>query len=574
MGIRETFEGLFGFKFLRNEPEEQKVSFVAPATDGTIIETTVGGISGGHFGMAFDLEGSYKSENDLITRYRELAMYGEVDSAIQDIVNEAIAEGQQSEIVSLDLSQIEGLPEKVAEKIHAEFETVLEVFDFNQNASEMFRRWYVDGRIYFHLVIDNKDPKAGIAEARYIDSTKLKKLTEVIKENDYRTGTPILGKGEEYFLYSELGTGTGIKISADSVASSTSGMIDYSSGSILSFMHKAIRPANQLRMVEDAVIIYHMSRAPERRAFYIDVGNQPKHKADQYVRELMNQYRNKMVYDAKTGEVKDSKKFLSMMEDFWLPVREGEKGTKIETLAGGSQLAQQLENVEYFRKKLFSSLNIPVSRLDTANAFNTGRTTEITRDEVKFAKFIQSLRRRFGQVLMDALRVQLLLRGVMTVEDWDELHPKIQLVFSKDNHFAELKELSVLDSRLDILQKIDSYAGKFYSKQFIMSNVLGLTDEEITEMNSQMASETAGGEAAAAEGDGAPPPGAGMGGGDMGGMPDMGGMDMGAPEMGDEGSPVDTTPTGEEDTIGQMQPDEAPLTDEEPEEEPTPEFPQ
>ncbi len=483
-----ALEHIFGFKFLRNKPKANIISVIPPQTDGnTVIETSSQNGFMGHSSAAYDMEASYKDENELINRYRSLSLYAEIDSAVQDIVNEAISEDEIGNIVMLDMSRCEDIPIKIQDKIEAEFQHVLDVMQFNESATEYFRRWYVEGRLAFQIVIDSNNPQAGIQDFLPFDATTIKKLNEIRVEKHPETGVDIIVDTSTHFIFRASPDATsGIKMAQDTVLYVSSGVQDSSTGFTLSHLHKAIRPANQLRMLEDANVIYFLSRAPERRIFKIDVGGLPRHKVDEYVRQVMNQYRNKQVYDAKTGEIKDTKQHLSMMEDFFLPVRDGSKGTDITTLPAGTALAQQLESIEFFRKKLFNALNIPVSRLEAGSQYSVGRATEITRDEIKFSKFIEGLRRKFSTLLIDALKVQCIFKGVMTLEDWDIISKQIRVVFAKDNHFAELKELDVIDARLDVLSKLDPYIGKHYSREYVDTHILGLTELEREEMAKQM----------------------------------------------------------------------------------------
>ena len=539
MAIRD----FFGFKFLRNTPKEERVSFAPPMGDGKTVEET-GSAGGAHYTQIFDLDNFYQSEEELIRRYRELSLFAEVDTAIGEIVSEAIAEDEVGDIIALDLSECD-FDDRIKAKIQTEFDTVVSLFDVESNGTAMFRQFYIDGKIYYHPVIDSKNIKAGIKEFRPIDPTKITKINPVEIEKDPRTGVDMITSKEPYFLFNtQEGMSnqmtSGIPIAEDSIIYATSGIQDATTGLILSHLHKAIRPANQLRMLEDANIIYFLARAPMRRMFYVDTGSLPNHKAEQYVKQLMDQYRNKIQYDSTTGEVKDSKNILTMLEDIWLPRRDGNKSTEIETLEGSQGLAQQLESIEYFKKKLYTSLNLPHSRMDQASQFNVGRATEITRDEVKFAKFIDSLRRRFANIFIQSLRIQVLLRGIMTVEDWEAAIPNIKIVFAKDNHFASLKELDVLSTRLDVLDKVKEHIGTRFSASWVDRHVLGFTDEEIAEMRGDILRE----KEDPTEQD---PAGDDMG---MGGF----GGDGGAPEM-DYDTGVDFSPTDQEDTFDHMEPE-------------------
>jgi hypothetical protein len=379
-------------------------------------------------------------------------------------------------------------------KVRDEFDEVLRLLNFDEKGHDIFRRWYVDGRIYFHKVIDPKSPRKGLTEIRYIDPRKIKKVREVTKKRDIKgKGVEMVEATAEWFVYNEKGisaanTNAGLKISADSITYVTSGVIDQTKNMVMGHLHKAIKPTNQLRMIEDAVVIYRIVRAPERRIFYVDVGNLPKVKAESYLRDVMSRYRNKLVYDASTGEVRDDRKHMSMLEDFWLPRREGAKGTEVQTLSGGQNLGE-ISDVEYFQKKLYQSLNVPMSRLDADNGFNMGRAAEITRDELKFTKFVQRLRKRFTQVFNDVLKTQLVLKGIITIEDWAKIKEHIQYTFLKDGYFAELKNAEILRERIGLAQEISPYVGKYYSVEYVRKNILQQTDEDIIEIDRQIAGE-------------------------------------------------------------------------------------
>ena len=385
------------------------------------------------------------------------------------------------------------MPKKIKDRIKEEFDTVLELLNFEQKGHDIFRRWYVDGRLYYHKVIDQKNPKKGIQELRYIEPKRIRKVKEVKKNLKQGTSVELVQKVNEYFLYNHNGLKTGategIKISPDSIAYCPSGLIDQNRGHVLSYLHKAIKPVNQLRMIEDSLVIYRISRAPERRIFYIDVGNLPKIKAEQYLKDVMNRYRNKLVYDASTGEIRDDRNHMSMLEDFWLPRREGGRGTEITTLPGGSNLGE-IDDIEYFKKKLYRSLNVPISRLEAEAGFSLGRSTEITRDELKFTKFVQRLRKKFTPLFTDILKTQLILKGVITIEDWKSMHQHIQYNFLQDGHFAELKKAELLEDRVNALGNIESYIGTFFSKRWVQKNVLNLTDAEIDMMQDEINKES------------------------------------------------------------------------------------
>ena len=482
---------LFGFSITRaKKPQDPKQSFTTPqAEDGT---QTVA--AGGYFGQYLDMEGTARNEQELIRRYREIALHPECDMAIEDIVNEAIVSNELKDAVKLDLGNLDfGL--EIKKKIDNEFKEVLRLMNFNTRGHDLFRRWYVDGRIYYHKIIDRDSPIKGITELRYIDPRKIKKIREIRKKRpDGPTpyGLTVVDEFEEYYIYNEKGvsntTSGGIKIAPDAVAFCPSGIVDQNKNIVLSYLHKAIKPVNQLRMIEDASVIYRIARAPERRIFKIDVGNLPKAKAEQYLRDVMARYRNKLVYDASTGEIKDDRNYMSMLEDFWLPSREGGRGTQIDTLPGGANLGE-IADIEYFRAKLYRSLNVPVSRLESSSGFNLGRSTEITRDELKFTKFVQRLRKKFTEVFNDILRTQLVLKGVIAEEEWHFIRDNILYNFLQDGHFAELKESEMLMERLRLADSMRDYVGKYFSVEFVRKNVLRQTDREIAAIDKQIKKE-------------------------------------------------------------------------------------
>jgi len=452
-------------------------------------------VSSGFYGSYVDIEGVYKTENDLLRRYRQMSLYPECDSAIEDIVNEAIVSDTHDSPIEIELSNLNA-SDGIKKKIREEFKFVCELLDFDKKAHEIFRNWYIDGRLYYNKVIDQKDPHAGIQELRYIDASRMKYIRQIKKgkpgdqiqrlaSQDVQAFPGI----EEYFMYTPQGSTTpyttaggnpakGIKLTRDSITYCTSGLVDRNKGTTLSWLHKAIKPLNQLMMIEDSLVIYRLSRAPERRIFYIDVGNLPKVKAEQYLKEVMSRYRNKLVYDAGTGEVRDDRKFMSMMEDFWLPRREGGRGTEITTLPGGQNLGE-LTDIEYFQKKLYRALGVPESRIASDGGFNLGRSSEILRDELKFAKFVGRLRKRFSNLFNNLLKTQLILTNVITPEDWDSLSDHIQYDFLYDNQFAELKESELMNERLGTLATIEPYIGKYFSSHYVRTKVLRQTDQEI-----------------------------------------------------------------------------------------------
>ena len=482
---------LFGFSITRSKKTaDPKQSFTQPqADDGT---QTIA--AGGYFGQYLDMEGTAKTEQDLIRRYREIALHPECDMAIEDIVNEAVVANELKDAIRLKLDNLK-FGNEVKRKIEDEFVEVLRLMSFNTKGHDIFRRWYVDGRVYYHKVIDRESPRKGITELRYIDPRKIKKVREVRKKRpDGPTphGLSIVDEYEEYYLFNEKGiagtTSGGIKIAPDTIAFVPSGMVDQNKNMILSYLHKAIKPVNQLRMIEDATVIYRIARAPERRIFKIDVGNLPKVKAEAYLRDVMARYRNKLVYDASTGEIRDDRNYMSMLEDFWLPSREGGRGTDITTLPGGQNLGE-ISDIEYFRSKLYRSLNVPASRLEASQGFNLGRSTEITRDELKFTKFVQRLRKKFTELFNDILKTQLILKAVITEEDWHTLRDHIQYNFLQDGHFAELKESEMLLERIRVANEVRDYVGKYYSVEYVRKHILKQTDRDMEDIDNQIKQE-------------------------------------------------------------------------------------
>jgi hypothetical protein len=479
---------LFGFTIARKKQEDQQEnlpSIVSPTQEDGAIEIAPGGA----YGTYVDLEGKAKNEGELVTKYRQMALQPECDSAVQDVVNEAIVVTEDSGPVEIVLDKLD-YPENIKKKIHEEFEAIMKLLDFNNNAYDLFRKWYVDGRLYHHIVIDEKNPRQGIKDLRYIDPRKIRKIKESLKEKDARTGATVFKGMNEYYLYNAGGVNSsnqaqGVKIAKDSISYCHSGLLDERNSMIYSYLHKAIKPLNQLRMLEDAVVIYRLARAPERRVFYIDVGNLPKMKAEQYMRDMMVKHKNKLIYDASTGEVRDDRKFMTMLEDFWLPRREGGRGTEITTLPGGQSLGE-MDDVDYFRRKLYKSLNVPITRMDAENQFNLGRASEITRDELKFNKFVMRLRNRFSILFSDLLEIQLALKGVITRGEWKEMKQDIYYDFQEDNHFTELKETEIMQGRLQILGEVDNFVGKYFSEDWIRKNVLRMTEEEIKDEQKQI----------------------------------------------------------------------------------------
>jgi hypothetical protein len=490
---------LFGFTISRqrdDEEQETQQSFTPPAQEDGALTIT----SAAYYGTYVDLDGTAKNEVELISRYREMAMQPEIESAIDDIVNEAICQDDDGKIIEIVLDNLKQ-PEKIKNAIKGEFQTILRMMNYNNMAQDIFRRFYVDGRLFYHMIIDREKPQEGIKELRYVDPRRLRKVREIKKQKDERTGAEVMKTVNEYYIYndkvvtassSNFGP-VGVRITTDSIVNVVSGLMDSRRAVVLSYLHKAIKPLNQLRMIEDATVIYRISRAPERRIFYIDVGNLPKLKAEQYLRDIMVKYKNKLVYDANTGEVRDDRKFMSMMEDFWLPRREGGKGTEITTLPGGQNLGE-LEDVKYFEKKLYKALCVPISRLNPeTSGFSLGRTGEITRDELKFSKFVDRLRNKFSEVFDQALRVQCVLKGICTSEEWDLFKENIHYDFIKDNNFSELKDAELMTNRLQLLASVDPYTGRYFSQAWIQRNVLRMNDDEIAEMESEMEQEKADG---------------------------------------------------------------------------------
>ena len=497
---------LFGFSIEDNEP-------VSPTTVSPVPPNNEDGVdhylSSGFFGSYVDIEGVFRTEFDLIKRYREMSLHPECDSAIEDIVNEAIVSDTNDSPVEIELSNLNA-SDGIKKKIRQEFKTILELMDFDRKSHEIYRNWYIDGRLYYHKVIDFKNPQEGIKELRYIDAMKMRFVRTTKKKKDNNQRIRVINTNdnpmdyefpeiEEYFIYnpktsypttnpSSMGGHGGIRMTRDSIAYCTSGLVDRNKGATLSYLHKAIKSLNQLRMIEDSLVIYRLSRAPERRIFYIDVGNLPKVKAEQYLRDVMMRYRNKLVYNADTGEIRDDKKYMSMLEDFWLPRREGGRGTEISTLPGGQNLGE-ITDIEYFKKKLYRSLNVPPSRMDGEGGFNLGRSSEILRDEVKFSKFVSRLRKRFSYLFSDMLKTQLILKNICTPEDWEVMSEHIQYDFLYDNHFSELKDAELLNERLTMVQAAEPYVGKYFSQDYLRRKVLRQTDQEIIEQDELIAKE-------------------------------------------------------------------------------------
>ena len=487
---------LFGFEFKKKVEEPASVSFAPKQSDDGAMVVQGGGV----YGTYVDLDGSIRTETELVTRYREMSMHPEIETAIDDIVNEAIVGNPEKEPVEINLDDLDQ-PDRIKNLIAEEFKTVLGLLHFNEYSYDTFRKWYIDGRLYYHVIIDNKNPREGIKELRYLDPKNIRKIREQNKKKT-ENGVPVIQDGAEYYIYSDKGfvkapgattsNAQGIKIAKDSIVNVMSGMTNPNGDLVLSYLHKAIKPLNQLRSLEDSLVIYRISRAPERRIFYIDVGNLPKMKAEQYVRDMMVRFKNKVVYNSDTGEIRDDRKFMTMLEDFWLPRREGGKGTEITTLPGGQNLSQ-IDDIVYFQKKLYKSLNVPIGRLEPETTFNLGRSTEISRDEIKFSKFVERLRMRFSQIFTKILERQLVLKGIVTLEEWPEFARAIRYDYSIDNYFAELKETEILRDRVSMLRDIDDYVGKYYSNEWVRKHVLHQTEEEIKDINTQVDAEKAAG---------------------------------------------------------------------------------
>jgi hypothetical protein len=497
---------LFGYQITKRLSSkrdiEKDIKSFAPKPEEDGVSSTVA--AGGYYGQYVDLDGSASSnDQDLIIKYREAARQPECDSAVSDIVDAVIASRTSGSPCEIDLTELEQ-PDSIKKKIVEEFGNILSLYKFNKNAEQMFRQWYIDGRIYFHIIIDEKSPKRGILEIRPIESTFMKKVKEIQTETDTKTNATIQKVVSEYYIYSEQYSHTGatvtaqsqaggkeisgVKIAKDAVINVTSGLLDASQQRVVSYLHKALKPVNQLRMMEDSLVMYRVARAPERRIFYIDVGNLPKGKAEEYVQSIMSKYRNKLVYDAATGDIKDDRRHMSMLEDFWLPRREGGRGTEITTLPGGENLGQ-IDDIVFFQRKLYKTLNVPISRLDSETSFSLGRSSEITRDEVKFQKFVDRIRKKFSSVLLEALKVQLILKGIIGKDEWEDLASDMAVSFIEDNYFAELKESEILTSRIEMLDLLGENVGKYYSTKWIRNNILKQSDEDIERIDAEIAEE-------------------------------------------------------------------------------------
>lgn len=490
---------LFGFEFKKKTPEQEQdmPSFAPPkdADDGAVVVS-----AGGSFGTYVDLDGSVRSEAELVTKYREMSLQPECDAAIDEIVNESIAIEEEN-VITINLDELK-VADNIKKAITDEFNYCIDLLEFNRYAYEIFRRWYIDGRLYYHVVIDEKNPRAGIQELRYVDPRKIRKVREVQKKRLQGITNPgdatVTKVINEYYIFNDRGfnfgnkmvgpTTTGLKIAKDSILHTVSGLTDNQGTMVLSYLHKAIKPLNQLRTLEDALVIYRLARAPERRIWYIDVGNLPKMKAEQYVRDIMVKHKNRLIYDAQTGDIRDDRKFMTMLEDYWLPRREGGRGTEVTTLPGGQTLGQ-MDDVLYFQKKFLQTLNVPVSRLNSDALFSVGRATEITRDELKFVKLVVRLRQRFSQMFLKLLEKQLILKGVTTLDDWQKFSNNIRFDFAKDNYFAELKDAEINQGRIALAQQYQPIAGQYYSHEWIRKNVLKQTDSDIKEQDAEIAAE-------------------------------------------------------------------------------------
>ena len=475
---------LFGFEIKRQSTEDpKKRPSIVPAQDddGAGYVTA----SGSHYGQYLSMDDDSKDNYQLIMKYRGVGMHPEVDAAIEDIVNESISSNADGQVIDITMDDLK-VSEGIKKQIKDEFDNIVSMLNFNESGHDIFRRWYIDGRVYHHLVVDESNIKQGIQEIRFIDSARMRKIKQVKKKKDPVTGANLIEKVDEYYVYQEKPgqQNSGVKMSLDSVSYVTSGLLDESRKKVLSYLHKSLKPLNQLRMMEDSLVIYRLARAPERRIFYVDVGSLPRGKAEQYMKDIMTRYRNKLVYDAKTGEIKDDRKHQSLLEDFWLPRREGGRGTEITTLPGGENLGQ-IDDIIYFQKRLYRALNVPINRLEQEAQFSLGRSTEISRDELKFQKFIDRLRSRFASLFLGILKTQLILKGVITSDDWNNMKNDITVDFMRDNHFTELKDMEILRERLETLDRVNNYVDQYFSRDWIMKNVLQFSDEDIDQMSQQ-----------------------------------------------------------------------------------------
>lgn len=478
---------LFGFEIKRvtkQNDQDKKLQSIVPKRDddGAGYITA----SGSHYGQYVDMEGNDSKDNQqLILKYRGMAQHPEIDAAVEDIISEAISSSEMEASVEINLDKVEA-PDRIKKTINEEFDNICGMLNWEELGYDMFRSWYVDGRIVHHLVLNESNQKAGIQEIRHIDSSKIRKVREVKYRKDQVTGAKIVDKVEEFYIYQEkAGANQGVKLTSDSISYITSGLLDPSRKKVLSLLHKAIKPLNQLRMMEDSLVIYRLSRAPERRIFYIDVGNLPAGKAEQHMKDIMSRYRNKLVYDASTGEMKDDRKHMSMLEDFWLPRREGGRGTEISTLPGGENLGQ-IDDIIYFQKRLYRALNVPINRLEQEAQFSLGRSTEISRDEVKFQKFIDRLRKRFSHLFLGIMKKQLILKGICTEQDWESWKNDISIDYIRDNHFTELRDTEMLRERLQTMDQISNYIGEFFSREWVMKNVMQFSDDDIKQMQDEL----------------------------------------------------------------------------------------
>ena len=487
---------LFGFELKRaedkqKEEKKKKLQSVVTPTDpdGAGYVTA----SGSHYGQFIDMDGNQAKDNrQLVLKYRGVAVHPEVDAAIEDIVNEAIVGSENEAPVELNLDNVDA-PDNIKKTMIEEFNKLIGMMKFTEMGTDIFRSYYIDGRLYHHLIVNESQPKLGIQDIRNIDATKIRKVKNVKYKKDPATGAKIVDKVEEFYIFQEkTGSNQGVRLSPDSVSYVTSGLMDPTKKTVVSYLHKALKPINQLRMMEDSLVIYRLARAPERRIFYIDVGNMPRGKSEAYMKDIMTRYRNKLVYDASTGELKDDRKHMSMLEDFWLPRREGGRGTEITTLPGGENLGQ-IDDIVYFQKRLYRSLNVPLSRLEQEAQFSLGRSTEINRDEVKFQKFIDKVRKRFSKLFTEILRKQLILKGIITDGDWNLWKNDITVDFLRDNHFAELKDSEILQNRLNTMDQISQYVGEYFSREWVMKNVMQMSEEDIDDMKAQVEAENSAG---------------------------------------------------------------------------------
>ena len=478
---------IFGFEIRRanKKEEDKKLQSIVPRQDddGAGYVTA----SGSHYGQYINIDGDDSKDNhQMIMKYRGVSTHPEVDAAIEDIINESVSASEDEAPVSIILDKVE-VSDQIKKGITEEFDNVLSMLDFTNNGHDMFKRWYIDGRLYHHLVVNESNIKAGIQEIRPIDSAKIRKVKQVKKKKDPVSGANLVESVDEYYIYQEKPgqQSSGVKLSFDSVSYVTSGLLSADRKKVVSHLHKALKPINQLRMMEDSLVIYRLARAPERRIFYIDVGNLPRGKSEQYMKDIMARYRNKLVYDADTGQIRDDRKHMSMLEDFWLPRREGGRGTEISTLPGGENLGQ-IDDIIYFQKRLYRSLNVPINRLEQESQFSLGRSTEINRDELKFQKFIDRLRSRFNMLFYGILKKQLILKSIITEEDWDSWKNNIVVEHTRDNHFTELRDAEILRERIQTLDQMQQYVGEYYSKEWVMKNILQFSDEDIENIGKQM----------------------------------------------------------------------------------------